>query len=573
MRPSLLRTLSLLSLALVATAARGEDFDLGWLKVATKTCADGAISTACKCGGTKYTDGYCTSGVWTPAQYYVSFSAASACSSSIAGTGITVTASRASHAWATLAGVETECVNNELRRVDFGILSEGAITQYVAAPDSPASEPTIAVTANGVGYYARAEGDRSVVIAVADTGPATASGLPCTVTSAATCTFTVSVGGNIKTTVSGTSGYFSIQSYNKPTSKLHAAIAKPTDSPRFTTPAGLSNAYCIGVRGKLPDAGASYLLGASGLLVMGDAASSSRLTVDTAGLVTYDAKDSSNASKTRAVHLTVAEMQDASVAGCRDAFGNITMWLGGRSVGVAGGTGSGIGGASPPATTYVGDGYTSMHYGPIAVKEAWVNPGSTAPSAYRLTDVQVAAFGDSITYGSWATTNYVSEVVKTLGSGYTAVNLGVGGLTTSQICGRVTGSPYYYKERRYPYAIVSGGTNDMNTGISAATAFANLQSCYSALAANGSKVIALTVLPFNASGDHETQRLALNVMILAECVAQGYTCADIATGMAKDGHPEQMADVYTDGQPDKMHPNDAGHREIAREILVTGAIP
>ena len=114
------------------------------------------------------------------------------------------------------------------------------------------------------------------------------------------------------------------------------------------------------------------------------------------------------------------------------------------------------------------------------------------------------------------------------------------------------------------------GTNDIRTGVSQATSYANIQNiCSTMHAINSTPIYVFTILPSNivpASGpDFETQRQALNTLIRNGGVCP-YTVLDVGNDatIGQAGDQNNLTYFSSDG----IHPTDAGQAIIANSYLL-----
>jgi lysophospholipase L1-like esterase len=179
----------------------------------------------------------------------------------------------------------------------------------------------------------------------------------------------------------------------------------------------------------------------------------------------------------------------------------------------------------------------------------------------------VTALGDSITYGQFTTTSYPLTLAARLGGAWQTRNMGVSGSNTTSMLSRWQATGRVWETGTL---VVLGGINDIIGNGVAATIFGRLQTIYEEAMSDGRRVIALTVLPWNGSvnytADRETQRLALNVLILSYCATNGITCIDTST-LFDDGAGALKAG-YDSG--DHIHPSQAGANYLA--ALVQAAL-
>ena len=524
----------------------------------------GNVSVRAICAPYNWTSGIAeadASYVITPT-YYASFSG-SACQTTVSGTGIAVTNNRTSIAWVTKGGSESQCSANQNRIGDLGLLSELAATQYVANPDSPATQsPTLPT---GGAFYSSITGAGSVALAA---GTATTSSLPATTTAASPSVFGVSVSGTVVGTVSAPVTFWNITNWGKASSPIHSAMVRGSDGASFTTPA-VSNNYCILTRSFAPWGGTfANLLGATGIFSMGwGTASQTSATISQIGTLVGNFYDSSSGLKSLTVTFSAAEMLTAhSLALCRSTGGAVSMFLDGISVGIPGGAGTGIASTTPPTPTYVGLTATATN-GPIWIADVGLNTDSTSPGISLEIRTRIDALGDSITYGLGATTPYPAVLLNMLGANYLMTNSGVSGQVTSQILSRYqTGQ---IQDRRYRNLLVLAGINDIRTDVAVATIESNLQAIYDAHRSQGGKLIIATMLPWNGWGDYtggrETNRQTVNTWIRAYATTNGVPLVDLSASF--DNGSGYIKSAWNQ---DYLHPNQAGYNEIATEFYNAG---
>jgi lysophospholipase L1-like esterase len=200
---------------------------------------------------------------------------------------------------------------------------------------------------------------------------------------------------------------------------------------------------------------------------------------------------------------------------------------------------------------------------PAASRVAWKAQALVhrvqAPAARHL----VVCIGDSIT-----SFGYPARVSALLGSDYRVSNEGVSGETSAQILGRWR---FGIQETRPAVLVVLGGVNDLRIGTGfAAPAIANLQELMLEAQQVGTKVVALTVLPFR--GDRywteglEHERQAINQALLEHCTEHpAVSCVDAAATMSRG---DQLAPEFDSG--DGIHLSENGSMRLAE--LVADAI-
>jgi lysophospholipase L1-like esterase len=183
----------------------------------------------------------------------------------------------------------------------------------------------------------------------------------------------------------------------------------------------------------------------------------------------------------------------------------------------------------------------------------------------------LCTIGDSLVAGgpilganpSWTQLLQTSRIGERFG----VINVGVGGYTAAQIKAVWEAE---YNGRGCTHAVVLVGTNNLSAGTSAASTFTDIESLVASIRADGSgdpngiNVTVLTVPPRGGSaswdGTKETQRLALNALILA----MGADANVSLESMAGSGNPVEMAAAYRTS--DLLHfngtPTTGGSQEV-----------
>lgn len=195
----------------------------------------------------------------------------------------------------------------------------------------------------------------------------------------------------------------------------------------------------------------------------------------------------------------------------------------------------------------------------------------------QLRNPIVGAIGDSITKAGY------TAPTSSTGPVYTAINYlmwgsvlsnggfrigpthATGGYTTAQILAEHV--PAYIAATPRPgYAIVHCGTNDIGSGVAAATTRANLSSIWGQLWAAGITPILTTILPrSDMAGSSANPILVMNTFIARQALLNGWPLVDLFTPMV-----EPVAVTIKPGQfTDPQHPNSAGAKLMGQTIADT----
>lgn len=169
---------------------------------------------------------------------------------------------------------------------------------------------------------------------------------------------------------------------------------------------------------------------------------------------------------------------------------------------------------------------------------------------------RLGAIGDSITAGNDGepeTESYVHLATQALGQEL-VLNTGSGGSTTTLDLGRF---PFEIAPFRPAIAWIEGGTNDIGTGVSAETAFANMQA-QAALVTWGGTAVFSTVPPRTLP----TPALHAELTRLNRLIREsGRPFVDRHALVCDPADPRHLRPEYC--QPDGIHITRAGHARIA----------
>lgn len=151
-------------------------------------------------GGPDGFDGTLQGGATSPVVFRASFGTQGVFASPVtADTGQSITVTRASTKTCVVNGTPTTAAANALCVEANGALIEKQSTNFLLNSHSPATQTTASLSATS--YTGSMTGSGSLVFTV---GTATATGLPCTATSASDCHFSITGAGTITATPSGT---------------------------------------------------------------------------------------------------------------------------------------------------------------------------------------------------------------------------------------------------------------------------------------------------------------------------------------------------------------------------------
>lgn len=177
--------------------------------------------------------------------------------------------------------------------------------------------------------------------------------------------------------------------------------------------------------------------------------------------------------------------------------------------------------------------------------------------------------GDSITEGGpvlGGTPNWCEQIQSVWHNSmyrFSAVNGGIGGNTSTDALNRWA----TYRNHGYTRVIILIGTNDLASGASAASIFANIQTITNQALADGLDVVVCTVLPRGNgpaySPDLQARLEALNTSIMA---MTNVTVVDLYSAMGETApNQHKLKSTYDSG--DGLHPNGAGHTAMFVALL------
>lgn len=472
-----------------------------------------------------------------------------------------------------VAGVETTGAANTLRFQDNppGLLIEQARTQYISTPDAPVNQTGLALPV--ASYYLRVEGSGSITVTLA-TG--TATGLPITVTASTPAGFAVTVSATVNTVVSGSVTFAQLENGQGPTSRIHTALAKTADTITITNVLRNGRDWLVAIKA-MPNYGLQWgpNIDDRGLFTIGDSngqTNSANGYYGKDGFMHFQVTDATTTNKTiSAAFVFLGNIEhDFWFYGSTD--GIMEVWIDGERVGhtFTGAAGTGIITTMP----------TNLR--PCSVPAfAWINgvckdfriyydtkPMNMPKPIWTrvVTPKTVACIGDSITFGLGITTPYPTTLQASLGAPWAVLNAGVSGDTTWQMQRRWGAG---VRRQTQKYVVAFAGTNDLNAGQLAATAWNNLTRIVTQARTDGKTVLLVTTLPRTPfSVAQNAERVKYNNLIRAYCAAGGAILVD-ADPSFDNGDGTTMKTSLAQG--DGIHPNQAGADLLA--ALVLAAIP
>jgi lysophospholipase L1-like esterase len=204
--------------------------------------------------------------------------------------------------------------------------------------------------------------------------------------------------------------------------------------------------------------------------------------------------------------------------------------------------------------------------------------GALSPPAEAATYRELRCLGDSITEGIAGQSGPWCPLLaeRRSGTNFAALNEGLGGDTSTGLLVRWAADirPYVGSPLRTKVLILIG-TNDLASGVAAATIYANIRTLALQAQEDGMEVVLLTVLPRSLaasySGDLQARLDALNALILAAPTnpdlalrIPGALVVDTYTAMGEPGTPVQLRTTYTSG--DGLHLNSVGNAALANAV-------
>lgn len=305
---------------------------------------------------------------------------------------------------------------------------------------------------------------------------------------------------------------------------------------------------------KLSDAFVISAYGATDTLA---AANSMYVQLTSTGAI-FSVYDNAAAAKTVTISTVDSAASSArvrDVKACTSSAGVMSLSLDGSIGTTAAGAGTGIL-TTPPTKLVVGAGGGSGFYA-VTTSGAFYdviacNVSDPTSCGNSLLPAGSLALGDSITSGvQTAGVTQPWSYVASAAVGTPIAQVSRAGWTSTECLTAYTGTRSF---RHYKRVAVLCGTNDI--GLSA---FDRIRRTYEAILADGAIPVPMTILPRNAAGQTETDRLNINKQILRWCADNNVRCADSATFMA-DGGGNDLQAAYDSG--DGLHPNQAGHTAL-----------
>ncbi len=187
--------------------------------------------------------------------------------------------------------------------------------------------------------------------------------------------------------------------------------------------------------------------------------------------------------------------------------------------------------------------------------------GATIGSGILLNNYATNVFciGDSLTSHTHDQRSMTNRLMDQLGRSWRIVNKGTGGNLTAQMVTRFA-ADVTALAKAGDYVVIWGGVNDAINDVLATTTEANLQTMYTAAAAAGMKVIALTIAPWKNysswSADRQTRTDAVNAWIMSGTPTGVTTKVDMFTLMENTPGDDLFNVTYCD--VDLLHPNALG---------------
>jgi lysophospholipase L1-like esterase len=192
--------------------------------------------------------------------------------------------------------------------------------------------------------------------------------------------------------------------------------------------------------------------------------------------------------------------------------------------------------------------------------------------------MQLAYLGDSLTWGVPTDINnslsYPEIATDRLLANHRWYNLGVPGRTTANVLANISEATSVYNASiTKNVAVVMAGVNDMAGDVTPAVAYANLQSIWSTLRAQGWKVVVCTITPDANYMDaahiaaYPARRASLNTLIKSDATKYD-ALADIAANSTIGDDGDELNTTY---YWDKVHMYLAGYSIVA-DIVKTAVL-
>ena len=143
-------------------------------------------------------------------------------------------------------------------------------------------------------------------------------------------------------------------------------------------------------------------------------------------------------------------------------------------------------------------------------------------------------------------------------AGWQVLNYGVSGERSDQILARTPAA----LQTQPSVAIVLAGVNDLYQGYPVEWAEDHLKKIYAMMSEKNIRVVACSVLPYNASTDEVRRKMAeLNDWIAAYCRSRGFIYFD---GFHLLENPEAPGTLTA--SPDGLHPDRTGYRKLGEGL-------
>jgi lysophospholipase L1-like esterase len=188
----------------------------------------------------------------------------------------------------------------------------------------------------------------------------------------------------------------------------------------------------------------------------------------------------------------------------------------------------------------------------------------------RPTPTRLLIFdGDSLTVGVYAYPGYTDQCLMSVGGTFRAHNTAVAGQLVSAMRSNAAGRVDVLYDASVPLraVVIWGGTNDLATGVAAATAYEDLRQYCLDRRAVGWEVVVATMLPRSFAGDDadtETERSAFNALIRANWSSFADALADVAADTRIGDAGDENDTTYYDA--DKAHMTTAGYAVVAEVV-------
>ena len=176
--------------------------------------------------------------------------------------------------------------------------------------------------------------------------------------------------------------------------------------------------------------------------------------------------------------------------------------------------------------------------------------------------------GDSTTSGSGGVTNWPTKFLTDAPAHTFFVNMAGGGQTVSGLRTQFNSSSVYPASVIPGKIFILGGINDIRNGSSAASTFTTLSGIYTDAVAQGTEVIAMTILPngndVGWTAGEQVEHEALNASIRTASVD---VMVDLYDLMGEPGTPIDLAAIYDIG--DGLHPSEDGTQFMADTVAAS----